>query len=116
MCEIIHLHEKESIHIYTQVCRHTLNACIGDQPTLLSELHCTGRSACKIFVIFCACVEGNGNPLQYSCLENPREREAWWVAVYGVAQDQTELKQLSSSSSMHVCFIMNMHYLHSQKK
>ena len=42
--------------------------------------------------------EGNGNPLQYSCLENPRDRGAWWAAVYGVAQSQTRLKQLSSSS------------------
>ena len=46
--------------------------------------------------------EGNGNPLQYSCLENPRDRGAWWAAVYGVAQSQTRLKQLSCSSS---CFI-----------
>ena len=44
--------------------------------------------------------EGNGNPLQCSCLENPRDREAWWAAVYGVAQSQTWLKWLSSSSSM----------------
>ena len=36
--------------------------------------------------------EGNGNPLQYSCLENPRDRGAWWVAVYGVAQSRTRLK------------------------
>ena len=43
--------------------------------------------------------EGNGNPLQCSCLENPRDRGAWWAAVYGVAQSQTRLKQLSSSSS-----------------
>ena len=43
--------------------------------------------------------EGNGNPLQYSCLENPRDRGAWWAAVYGVAQSQTRLKWLSSSSS-----------------
>ena len=33
--------------------------------------------------------EGNGNPLQCSCLENPRDREAWWAAVYGVAQSRT---------------------------
>ena len=46
-----------------------------------------------------ACIgEGNDNPLQYSCLENPRDREAWWAAIYGVAQSQTRLKQLSSSS------------------
>ena len=43
--------------------------------------------------------EGNGNPLQCSCLENPRDRGAWWAAVYGVAQSQTRLKRLSSSSS-----------------
>ena len=41
--------------------------------------------------------EGNGNPLQYSCLEDPRDRGAWWAAVYGVAQSQTRLKRLSSS-------------------
>ena len=46
--------------------------------------------------------EGNGNPLQCSCLENPRDRGAWWAAVYGVAQSRTRLKRLSSSSSsMH---------------
>ena len=43
--------------------------------------------------------EGNGNPLQCSCLENPRNGGAWWAAVYGVAQSRTRLKQLSSSSS-----------------
>ena len=42
---------------------------------------------------------GEGNPLQYSCLENPREGEAWWAAVYGVAQSRTRLKWLSSTSS-----------------
>ena len=42
--------------------------------------------------------EGNGNPLRCSCLENPRDREAWWAAVYGVAQSRTRLKWLSSSS------------------
>ena len=42
--------------------------------------------------------KGNGNPLQCSCLENPRDGGAWWAAIYGVAQSQTLLKQLSSSS------------------
>ena len=47
-----------------------------------------------------ACIgEGNGNPLLYSWLENPRDRGAWWAAIYGVAQSQTRLKQLSRSSS-----------------
>ena len=43
--------------------------------------------------------EGNGNPLQRSCLENPRDGGAWWTAVSGVAQSWTRLKGLSSSSS-----------------
>ena len=42
--------------------------------------------------------EGKGNPLQYSCLENPRDGGAWWAAIYGVAQSQTRLKQFSSNS------------------
>ena len=42
--------------------------------------------------------EGNGNPLQCSCLENPRDGGAWWTAIYGVAQSQTRLKGLSNSS------------------
>ena len=42
--------------------------------------------------------EGNGNPLQYSCLENLRDGGAWWAAVYGVAQSRTRLQRLSSSS------------------
>ena len=40
--------------------------------------------------------EGNGNPLQCSCLENPRDGGAWWAAVSGVAQSQTRLKRLGS--------------------
>ena len=43
--------------------------------------------------------EGNGNPLQCSGLENPRDGGAWWAAVYGVTQSRTQLKGLSSSSS-----------------
>ena len=48
----------------------------------------------------------NGNPLQCSCLENPRERGAWWAAVYGVAQSRTRLKRLSSSSSSALLLIL----------
>ena len=48
--------------------------------------------------------EGNGNPVQCSCLENPRGRGASWAAVYGVARSRTQLKRLSSSSSsMYIC-------------
>ena len=47
-----------------------------------------------------SCIEeGNGKPLQCSCLENPRDSGAWWAAIYGVAQSRTRLKRLSSSSS-----------------
>ena len=48
----------------------------------------------------------NGNPLQCSCLENPRDGGAWWAAVYGVAQSRTRLKRLSSSSSNHCIFFI----------
>ena len=50
--------------------------------------------------------EGNGNPLQCSYLENPRDGGAWWAAIYGVAQSRTQLKRLSSSS-MSVVFQLN---------
>ena len=62
-----------------------------------------------LYVSVCVCVciythtgEGNGNPLQYSCLENPRDRGAWWAAVYGVAKTRTRLTWLSSSS-IYMC-------------
>ena len=54
--------------------------------------------------------EGNGNPLQYSCLENPRDGGAWWADVYGVAQNQTWLKWLSSSSSVYNNTLNNLNY------
>ena len=50
--------------------------------------------------------EGNGNPLQCSCLENPWGRGAWWAAVYGVAQSWTRLKRLSSSSSIYLVVLV----------
>ena len=51
--------------------------------------------------------ERNGNPLQCSCLENPRDGGAWWAAVCGVAQSQTRLKQLSSSSNCILDFFVD---------
>ena len=56
--------------------------------------------------------EGNGNPLQCSCLDNPRDREAWWAAVYGVAQSRTWLKRLSSSSNMQEGYCHPFHLMH----
>ena len=52
--------------------------------------------------------EGNGNPLQCSCLENPRDGGAWWAAVFGVAQSRTWLKRFSSSSRNNV--LVDGHY------
>ena len=49
--------------------------------------------------------EGNGNPLQHSDLENPRDGGAWWVPVYGIAQSRTQLKRLSSSSSSSLTYL-----------
>ena len=51
--------------------------------------------------------EGNGTPLQYSCLENPRDGGAWWAAISGITQSRTQLRQLSSSSSNSViCYLI----------
>ena len=60
----------------------------------------SGRTEQLHFHFSLSCTgEGNGNPLQYSCLENPRDGGAWWASVYGVAQRRTRLKRLSSSST-----------------
>ena len=68
---------------------------------MTEQLHCH---------ISLSCIgEGNGNPLQCSCLENPRDRGAWWAAVYGVAQSRTRLKRLSSSSSSWLHFPLALH-------
>ena len=54
------------------------------------------------FHLSLSCIgEGKDNPLQYSCLENPRDRGAWWAAIYGVSQSWAQLKWLSSSSTLH---------------
>ena len=59
------------------------------------------------FHFFLSCIgEGNGNPLQCSCLENPRDGGAWWATIYGVAQSRTLLKRLSSSSSR--CYFLSV--------
>ena len=72
----------------------------GCSPWSLEESDTTKRLD---FYFSLSCIgEGNGNPLQCSCLENPRDRGAWWAAIYGVAQSQTRLKRLSSSSSLCV--------------
>ena len=56
--------------------------------------------------------EGNGNPLQCSCLENHRDGGAWWAAVCGVAQSRTQMKQLSSSSSSNLLTVILVAKIH----
>ena len=57
--------------------------------------------------------EGNGNPLQCSCLENPRDGGAWWAAVYRVAQSRTRLKRLSSSTEIQsALFLLRIQHVH----
>ena len=59
----------------------------------------------RLFYFPLSCIgEGNGNPLQCSCLENPVDGGAWWAAVYGPAQSRTRLKRLSRSSSRRTSF------------
>ena len=70
---------------------------VGCSPWGRWELDATERLH---FHFSLSCIgEGNGNPLQCSCLENPRDGGAWWAAVYAVTQSRTQLKWLSSSSS-----------------
>ena len=74
---------------------HGRRSLVGCSPWGLEELDTTERLH---FHFSLSCIgEGNGNPLQSSCLKNPRDRGAWWAAVYGVAQSRTRLKRLSSS-------------------
>ena len=76
---------------------HGRRSLVGCSPWGCEESDMTERLH---FHFSLSCVgEGNGNPLQCSCLENPRDGGAWWAAVYGVTQSRTRLKQLSSSSS-----------------
>ena len=74
---------------------HGRRSLVGYSPWGREELDTTER---LYFPFSLSCIgEGNGNPLQCSCLENPRDGKAWWAAIYGVAQSRTQLKRLSSS-------------------
>ena len=76
---------------------HGRRSLVGCSPWGCEELDTTERLP---FHFSLSCIgAGNGNPLQCSWLENPRDGGAWWASVYGVAQSQTRLKRLSSSSS-----------------
>ena len=76
---------------------------MGCSPWGRKELDTTERLH---FHFSLSCIgEENGNPLQCSCLENPRDGGAWWAAVHGVAQSRTRLKRLSSSSRVSRVFL-----------
>ena len=76
---------------------HGWRSLVGYSPCGREESDMTERLP---FHFSLSCIgEGNGNPLQCSCPENPRDSGAWWAAISGVAQNRTRLKQLSSSSS-----------------
>ena len=78
---------------------HGWRSLVGCSPWGRGELDTTGRLH---FHFSLSCIgEGNGNPLQCSCLENHRDIGAWWASVYGVAQSLPQLKRLSSSSSLN---------------
>ena len=89
---------------------HGWRSLVGCGPRSREESDTTERLR---FHFSLSCIgEGNGNPLQCSCLENPRDWGAWWAAVYGVAQSRTRLKRLSSSCShpvaqVIICLILN---------
>ena len=76
---------------------HGQRSLVGCSPWGHEESNTTERLP---FHFSLSCIgEGNGKPLQCSCLENPRDGGAWWAAVYRVTQIRTRLKRLSSSSS-----------------
>ena len=84
-----------SIHVYLSVTPF----CFQDFGSSVKESACSVGDQGSIPVLGRSPGEGNGNPLQFSCLENLRDGGAWWAAIYGVAQSRTQLKRLSSSSS-----------------
>ena len=73
-------------------------------PPMGFSRYCSGVPSLYVYYafFFSSFREDSGNPLQCSCLENPRDRGAWWAAVYGVTQSWTRLKRLSSSSSFFI--------------
>ena len=83
---------------------HGCRSLVGCSPWGSEE---SDTTECLPFHFSLSCFgEGNGNPLHFSCLENPRDGGAWWAAIYGVTQSRTWLKWLSSSSSSNWCLKM----------
>ena len=74
--------------------------CLNAHPSFLGRVWREVETERLHFHFSLSCIgEGNDNPLQCSCLENPRDGGAWWAAIYGVARSQTRLKRLSKQAS-----------------
>jgi len=100
VCAYAKLHSLQSWHptpVLLPGKSHGQRSLVGCSPWGCKQSDTTERLH---FHFSLSCIgEGNGSPLQCSCLENPREGGAWWTAVYGVAQSWTWLKWLSSSNN-----------------
>ena len=94
--EIFHIKAKSLYMACTGGSEVKSSACnVGD----LGSIPGSGRSP----------GEGNGNPLQYSCLENPMDREAWWATVQGVAKSRTRLSDLTFTFTFSLYMEMSLH-------
>ena len=86
---------------------HGRRSLVGCSPWGREESDTTERLH---FPFSLSCIgEGNGNPLQCSCLENPKDGGAWWAAIYGVTQSRTQLKRPSSSSDYSRDYLTTIH-------
>ena len=86
------VHQQEGKFLWTELCPPPQNSSVEALSDYIWKMDLRGNIKVKWG-------PGNGNPLQCSCLENPRDGGGWWAAIYGVAQGWTWLKQLGSSSS-----------------
>jgi len=113
MCHIFFIHSSVDEHLGCSL----FSTVFSDSTEHFICFHFIFSLVCQVciscFILLCFSGhlgEGNGNPLQYSCLENPMDRGAWWAAVYGVTQGRTRLKWLSSSSSGHLRVYNNAYW------
>ena len=77
----------------------TIQTSIRDHPVIEGLYHILGTYFCNLLIFHIG--EGNGNTLQYSCLENPMDRGAWWAAVHGVAKSQARLSDFPFTFHFH---------------
>ena len=89
---------------------HGRRSLVGCSPWGFEELDTTERLHFHFSLSYIG--EGNGNPLQCSCLENPRDGGAWWASVYGVTRSRTRLKRLSRRSSQVFLDFLLLHSSH----